>query len=94
MPLSYSQPPKPLKLTLTTKVENVILRGMSFVRPELLLAVFLFVAIILAFVKIEAVGFYVMFGLFIIGYFVERTIVKLERKKKVKEMVEKEKKMA
>ena len=91
MPLSQPQKPKPLKLALAAKVENIILRGLNWIRPELLLAVFLFVAIILAFVKIQAIGFYITFSIFIIGFYVERCLRFLERKKKAKELVEKEK---
>ena len=77
MPLS--SPIKP-RTPIITKVKNVVNQSLVYIRPEIILGVFLIVAILLAFLKISAIGFYVVFGIFIIGYFVERVFRILQRK--------------
>ena len=77
MPLS--SPIKP-RTPIITKVRNVVNQSLVYFRPEIILGVFLIVAILLAFLKISAIGFYVVFGIFIIGYFVERVFRILQRK--------------
>jgi len=77
MPLS--SPIKP-RTPIITKVRNVVNQSLVYIRPEIILGVFLIVAILLAFLKISAIGFYVVFGIFIIGYFVERVFRILQRK--------------
>ena len=77
MPLSF---PTRLRTPVITKVRNVVNQSLVYIRPEIILGVFLIVAILLAFLKISAIGFYVVFGIFIIGYFVERIIKVLQRK--------------
>ena len=77
MPLS--SPIRP-RTPIITKVRNVVNQSLVYIRPEIILGVFLIVAILLAFLKISAIGFYVVFGIFIIGYFVERVFRILQRK--------------
>ena len=77
MPLSY---PTKLRTPIITKVRNVVNQSLVYIRPEIILGVFLIVAILLAFLKITAIGFYIVFGIFIIGYFVERVFRILQRK--------------
>jgi len=77
MPLSF---PTKLKTPIITKVRNVVNQSLVYIRPEIILGVFLIVAILLAFLKISAIGFYIVFSIFIIGYFAERIIKVLQRK--------------
>ena len=77
MPLSF---PTRLRTPIITKVRNVVNQSLVYIRPEIILGVFLIVAILLAFLKISAIGFYVVFGIFIIGYFAERIIKVLQRR--------------
>ena len=77
MPLSF---PTRLKTPTITKVRNVVNQSLVYIRPEIILGVFLIVAILLAFLKISAIGFYIVFGVFIVGYFTERVFRILQRK--------------
>ena len=77
MPLSF---PTRLRTPVITKVRNVVNQSLVYIRPEIILGVFLIVAILLAFLKISAIGFYIVFSIFIIGYFAERIIKVLQRK--------------
>ena len=77
MPLSF---PTRLRTPVITKVRNVINQSLVYIRPEIILGVFLIVAILLAFLKISAIGFHIVFGIFIIGYFAERVFRILQRK--------------
>ena len=81
MPLNFSKPI--LRNPIISKIKQTFLQSINlafqFIRPEILLVVFLIVAILLAFAKIEAIGFYVVFAIFITGYFCER-IVKVQNK--------------
>ena len=77
MPLSF---PTRLKTPTITKVRNVVNQSLVYIRPEIILGIFLIVAILLAFLKISAIGFYVVFGIFIIGYFTERVFRILQRR--------------
>lgn len=81
MPLNY-QKPIIRKLPIVQKVGNLFLQIVSLIRPETILGVFLIAAILLAFFKISAIGFYVVFGIFTIGYFCERVIIKYGRTRK------------
>ena len=77
MPLSF---PTRLRTPIITKVRNVVNQSLVYIRPEIILGVFLIVAILLAFLKITAIGFYIVFGIFIIGYFCERILIKIYRR--------------
>ena len=77
MPLSFSIKPR---TPIITKVRNVVNQSLVYIRPEIILGVFLIVAILLAFLKITAIGFYIVFGIFIIGYFCERILIKIYRR--------------
>ena len=77
MPLSF---PTRLRTPIITKVRNVVNQSLVYIRPEIILGVFLIVAILLAFLKISAIGFHIVFSIFIIGYFAERIIKVLQRK--------------
>jgi len=77
MPLSA--PAKRPNRTVS-KVKNAILQGLNYIRPDITLAIFLFFAIILAFLNNSAIGFYSVFGIFIIGYFAERIIRNFKKK--------------
>lgn len=81
MPLNYL---KPIirKLPIAQKVGNLFLQIVSLIRPETILGVFLIAAILLAFFKISAIGFYAVFGIFTIGYFCERVTIKYGRTRK------------
>jgi len=78
MPLNYE---KPIirKIPIVQKVGNLFLQIVSLIRPETILGVFLIAAILLAFFKISAIGFHIVFGIFTIGYFSERVIIKYGR---------------
>lgn len=65
---------------IVNKVKNAILQGLGYIRPDIVLMIFLLVGVVLAFLKYTATGFYSVFGIFIIGYFAER-IIKSFRKK-------------
>lgn len=80
MPLSYSEK-NARKISISQKVGNLLLRFLALVRPETILAIFLIVAILLAFLQITAVGFYIVFSIFVVGYFAERIVLKLKIKK-------------
>ena len=77
MPLSY---PTKLRTPIITKVRNIVNQSLVYFRPEIILGVFLIVAILLAFLKISAIGFYIVFSIFIIGYFCERILIKIYRR--------------
>ncbi len=76
MPLSA--PIKRPKQTIN-RIKNTILQGLGFIRPDIVLMTFLVVAVVLAFLKYTAIGFYSVFGIFIIGYFCERISAKIKR---------------
>ena len=77
MPLNYEQPKR---VSLRNKLKNTTFQILSLIRPEIILGVFLMVAILLAFLKISAIGFYIVFGIFITCYFAERITLILHRK--------------
>ena len=80
MPLNYSKPIKK-KVPVAQKVSSLFARGFSFIYPSTLFVTFLLVAIILAFIQIQALYFYVAFGVFIVGYFAERILMVVGRYK-------------
>ena len=69
MPLSFHIRPR---IPIATKVRNLTAQALSYLRPEIILGIFLVSAIFLAFFQITAIGFYITFSIFIIGYFCER----------------------
>ena len=81
MPLNYEKP-NIRKIPIVQKVGNLFLQIINLIRPETILGVFLIAAILLAFFKISAIGFYVVFGIFTIVYFCERVIIKYGRTRK------------
>ena len=85
MPLN-AQENKP-KYSLITKIRqataNTLSVLISWIQLEIILAVFLVFAIILAFLNRPAIGFYVVFGLFIVGTFCERIILSINKRKNV-----------
>jgi len=70
MPLSYYKPK--FKHKIGPKMGRAFLKSIEFIRPQTILGVFLTAALVLAFLRITAIGFYAVFGIFIIGYFAER----------------------
>lgn len=87
MSLSYHQPPKLINKTLRSiaRVRQAVFGTInSYFVPDKMILLFFIIASILAFLKIAAIGFYVVFGLFIVGYFADRIITKLEKRKKIK----------
>ena len=81
MPLSF--PVKP-KTKILSKVGQVIQRSLGYLRPDIILTILLIISIILAFSQISAVGFYIICGIFIIGYFAERITIRVWRTKVIK----------
>ena len=76
MPLTSTERPKiPIKNKLRSLIGNTV----SYFRPEVFLGVLLVFSAILAFLK-SATGFYIICGVFIVGYFSER-IIRILRKK-------------
>ena len=80
-PLSY--PVKP-KVKLLSKIGQTVQRLLGYLRPNIILTILLIVSIVLAFFKISAIGFYFICGIFIIGYFAERIIIRVCQKKIIK----------
>lgn len=80
MPLNY-EAPKVREISVTQKVGSLFLRLLALIRPETVLGVFLIAAILLAFLRTQSIGFYIVFGIFIVGYFVERIIITVWRHK-------------
>ena len=78
MPLNYSVPPKK---TLFSNIRNAVSRLFIFPFPEMLLFAFLFFSIILEISKRISWGWYLVFGIFVIGYFVKR-IIRIIKKRK------------
>ena len=79
MPLNYSAPPKK---TLFSNIRNAVSRLFIFPFPEMFLLAFLFFGIILEIFKRTSWGWYLVFGIFVIGYFVERIIKIIKKRKK------------
>ena len=64
---------------IVSKIKNAILQGLAYIRPDIVLMIFLLIAVALAFLKYTAIGFYSVFGIFIIGYFAERISSKINK---------------
>lgn len=77
MPLSF--PVKQPNITIT-RIKNTFLQIVNYIRPDFLLSILLLVAIILAFLQIQAWGFYSICSIFIISYFTERIFRILQRR--------------
>ena len=76
MPLTLLKKPT---IPIRNKIQRFVNQTINYFRPDVFLGIFLFVSIILAFIK-PITEFYVVFGIFLTGYFGER-IVKLWKKK-------------
>lgn len=81
MPLNYLKPTI-RRLPIVQKVSNLFLQIINLIRPETILGVFLIAAIVFSSLQLRAWGFYVVFGIFTIGYFCERVIIKNGRTRK------------
>lgn len=83
MPLNYQEPK--IKNTLINRIRKKTIEGVDLIaqvfKPEIILITFLFVSILLSFLKIRAVGFFIVFGIYIICYFAERVVKQLNRNK-------------
>jgi len=79
MPLTLVGKPK-LKNPIINRIRNVTSQLFSYIRPEVILGIFLVCAILLAFLQIPAIGFYLVFGIFIAGYFCERIFIKIKKR--------------
>ena len=71
MPLNNFKPKAALTIGLKQTVDKV-LNYVLYLNPQIALGIFLMAAIVLAFTEKEANGFYLVFALFIAGYFFER----------------------
>ena len=80
MPLNYEQPITK-KIPIIQKVGSLFLRLLVLIRPETVLGVFLIAGILLAFLRTQSIGFYIVFGIFIVGYFAERIIITVWKRK-------------
>lgn len=65
MSLNYSKPIIKFRF-------NKALKVFSILNPNIFLLLFFIVAVILSFTQIKSPLFYIVFGIFVIGYFVER----------------------
>ena len=68
------------KIKLIQKARNIVNTTINLLKPDIFFGIFLLVEIILVLLKQNNWGFDIVFGIFIIAYFVER-IVKLLQKK-------------
>ncbi len=82
MPLNYEKPIIK-KIPIIQKVGNIFFKLLALIRPETILGVFLLAAIIFSSLQLKVWGFYAMFGIFTIGYFCERIIIRYGRRKKL-----------
>ena len=80
MPLNYEKP-NIKEIPIIQKVGNLFLRLVALIRPETILGIFLIVAILLSFLQIQSIGFYIVFGIFVIGYFSERIVITVWKRK-------------
>ena len=80
MPLNFEKP-RVRRIPIVQKVGSLFFKLLALIRPETVLGIFLIVAIFLAFRQNNATGFYIVFGIFVIGYFAERIIIKIWRHK-------------
>lgn len=79
MPLNYEKSIVK-KIPVIQKVGTLFLKSLALIRPETVFGVFLIVAILLAFLQTQSTGFYIVFGIFITGYFAERIAIIFRRK--------------
>lgn len=70
MPLAI--PPKPKKFTVV-KFSNAVRRTITYLNERILL-LFLLVGTILSLLRINAYGFFAVFGIYVIMYFAERLV--------------------
>ena len=78
MPLNFEQPKR--KNPIISKFKNAAFTILNLIRPDIILGVFLLFAILFPFIKIEAEGFYIVFGIFIVMFFAERISVRINRR--------------
>ena len=71
MPLNNFKPKSSLTLGFKRTVDKV-LNYVLYLNPQIALGIFLMAAIVLSFSEKESIGFYIVFSIFIIGYFFER----------------------
>ena len=72
MPLSIPQKPKPLSFTgVRSAITNILAR----LNINVFLLIFLVVGMLAVILKSQAIGFYIIFGLFVTGYFTERITI-------------------
>ena len=88
MPLTHTVKPK---TPIFSKIGQAIQRSFQYFRPEIILVGLLIVSIILAFLQVSANSFYILVGMFIIGYFAERIAVKIWKQKLSSSLSEKSK---
>lgn len=67
------------KIRVSEKVRNIIANTFNFLRPDVYFIVFLITSLVLAF--FNSWGFYIVFGIFVICFFAERIILKINKKK-------------
>ena len=77
MPLNYSAPPQK---TIFSNIRNAVSRLFIFPFPEMFLLASLFFGIILEIFKRTSLGWYLVFGIFVIGYFSEHIITKIRKR--------------
>jgi len=77
MPLNNFKPKPSLTIGLKKTVDKV-LNYVLYLNPQIALGIFLMAAIVLALLEKESIGFYVVFSIFIIGYFAERIFKSLK----------------
>jgi len=80
MPLSFNNQSKinPRIKRIREAVFNLI---NSYIGADKIFLLFFIVATILTFMKIRAFGFYLIFSLFVVGYFIEKIINKVIKRK-------------
>ena len=78
MPLTF---PVKRKTKFLSTIGQTIQRSLAYIRPDVILAVMLIISIILAFLQIPAISFHCILGVFIVGYFTDRIIPKIWKKK-------------
>jgi len=83
MPLNAEKPK--ISNPLINKIRQATARTLSilvsWIQLEIILAVFLVFAIVFAFLNRPAIGFYAVFGLFVVGLFSERIILSINKRK-------------
>jgi len=77
MPLNYTQKPS---INFLTKAKETIQRVLNYLYPEIFVVIFLFASLLFEVFNREVNwGWYLAFSILIIGYFVERIIIKVKK---------------